>query len=65
MAETLEIISKKGRDGFYKGKVAKTIADFIQSQGGFLSEKDLANHTSEWVEPISVSYTNMKLPTTP
>jgi gamma-glutamyltranspeptidase/glutathione hydrolase len=56
LAETLEIISKKGRDGFYKGKVAKTIADFIQSQGGFLSENDLANHTSEWVEPISTNY---------
>ncbi len=56
LAETYRILAKKGRDGFYKGKVAKTIANFIKEQGGFLSTKDLASHYSEWVEPVSVNY---------
>ena len=56
LAATYEKIAKGGRDAFYKGEMAKTMASFIQSQGGFLSEKDLANHTSEWVEPISCNY---------
>jgi len=56
LANTLEAIAKGGRDAFYKGKIAKTIADFIQEQGGFLSEKDLANHHSEWLEPVSTNY---------
>ncbi|TRX61477.1 gamma-glutamyltransferase [Fulvivirga sp. M361] len=56
LANTYEKIALGGRDAFYKGDMAKIIADFIQDQGGFLSTKDLANHTSEWVEPVSTNY---------
>jgi gamma-glutamyltranspeptidase/glutathione hydrolase len=56
LANTLSIIANKGRDGFYKGEVAQTIADYMQQLGGFLSERDLAEHTSEWVEPQSINY---------
>ncbi|HAS40018.1 MAG TPA: gamma-glutamyltransferase [Microscillaceae bacterium] len=56
LANTYKTIASKGRDGFYKGKVAKTIADFIKSQGGFLAYEDLANHQSEWVKPVSTNY---------
>jgi len=56
LANTYKILANKGRDGFYKGKVAKTIADFIKSQGGFLSYEDLASHQSEWVKPVSTNY---------
>ena len=56
LANTYRAIAKGGRDAFYKGKIAKTIADFIQSQGGFLSVEDLAKHRSEWVTPVSVNY---------
>lgn len=56
LANTYRQIAEGGRDAFYKGKIAKTIADFIQSQGGYLSTKDLASHSSEWVTPVSVNY---------
>ncbi len=56
LANTLDKIAKGGKDAFYKGEVAKTIADYIQQLGGFLSEKDLADHTSDWIEPESVNY---------
>jgi gamma-glutamyltranspeptidase/glutathione hydrolase len=56
LADTYEKIAAGGRDAFYKGEIAKTIAGFIQSQGGLLSEKDLAVHTSEWVDPVSANY---------
>jgi gamma-glutamyltranspeptidase/glutathione hydrolase len=56
LANTLEKIAKEGRDAFYKGDIAQTIARSVKAEGGFLSEKDLANHTSEWVEPVSVNY---------
>ncbi|WP_088340085.1 gamma-glutamyltransferase [Robiginitalea sediminis] len=56
LANTYRAIAKGGRDAFYKGKIAKTIADFIQAQGGFLSQEDLASHTAEWVTPVSVNY---------
>lgn len=56
LANTLRKIAKGGRDEFYKGSIAKTIADFIQKQGGFLSYEDLAAHTSEWIDPVSTNY---------
>ena len=56
LANTLQKIAQKGREVFYKGEIAATIANYIQEQGGFLSKKDLAKHTSEWVEPVSSNY---------
>ena len=56
LANTYEILAKKGRDGFYRGDVAKTMVKYIEEQGGFLSMKDLKDHTSEWVEPVSTNY---------
>lgn len=56
LASTLEKIAAGGRDAFYKGEIARTISDFMQEQGGFLSYDDLATHTSEWVTPLSVNY---------
>jgi gamma-glutamyltranspeptidase/glutathione hydrolase len=56
LANTLEQIAKDGRDAFYEGPIARTIADYIVAQGGFLSYEDLAAHDSEWVEPVSTNY---------
>jgi len=56
LGDTYDKIARGGREAFYKGEIAKTIASFIQSQGGLLTEKDLVNHKSEWVEPASTNY---------
>ena len=56
LANTLEKIARGGRDVFYKGEIARTIADYMKRNGGFLSYEDLASHKSEWVEPVSTNY---------
>ena len=56
LANTLRTIAEKGRAGFYEGKIAKTMADFVQSQGGFLTYDDLARFHSEWTPPVSSNY---------
>lgn len=56
LANTLEKIARGGRDAFYKGDIAKTIAKYMKEQGGFLTFDDMAAHRSEWVEPVSVNY---------
>jgi gamma-glutamyltranspeptidase/glutathione hydrolase len=61
LANTLEKIAREGRDAFYKGDIARTIARYMKDQGGFLSYEDLAGHTSRWVEPLSVSYRGYEL----
>ena len=56
LAGTLEFIAREGRDVFYKGEIAQKIVKYVQEQGGFLRLEDFEDHTSEWVEPISVNY---------
>jgi gamma-glutamyltranspeptidase/glutathione hydrolase len=56
LANTLERIASGGRDIFYRGDIARTIAAFMEREGGFLSYEDLASHRSEWVDPVSSTY---------
>jgi len=56
LADTYARIAAGGRDAFYKGEVARTIADYMQANGGFLSYEDLATHSSDWVEPVAANY---------
>ena len=56
LASTLRTIAEKGRAGFYEGKIAQTMADFVQSQGGFLTYDDLAGFHAEWTPPVSSNY---------
>lgn len=56
LANTLEMIAQQGRDVFYKGEIANKIVDYMQQQGGFLTMKDMEDHRSEWVEPLSTNY---------
>ena len=56
LGRTLQMIAEGGSDAFYKGEIAKKTTEFIQSEGGWLTETDLANHHSDWDEAISVNY---------
>ncbi len=56
LADTLSMIAKGGRDAFYKGKIAETMADYFKRIGGDLSYQDFAEFHGEWVEPQSVNY---------
>jgi gamma-glutamyltranspeptidase / glutathione hydrolase len=56
LANTLEKIAKGGRDAFYKGEIAQTIDAFFKKVGGFITAKDLADHTSTWIDPVSTNY---------
>lgn len=56
LAKTLQSIADGGRDAFYKGDIAKTIANYMEKNGGFLSYEDLSSHTGNWVDPVSTNY---------
>ncbi|WP_159023799.1 gamma-glutamyltransferase [Formosa sp. L2A11] len=61
LANTLERILKTGKDGFYKGEVAKTLATFIQDNGGIVTEEDLANYEAKWRTPVVFNYHDLKV----
>ena len=56
LAASLELIAKGGRDVFYKGAIAKAIADDMQRRNGLITAKDLADHHADWVDPVSTTY---------
>ena len=56
LAASLELIAKGGRDAFYKGPIAKAIADDMRRRKGLITEKDLADHHADWVDPLSTTY---------
>jgi gamma-glutamyltranspeptidase / glutathione hydrolase len=56
LAATYRAIAEQGRDAFYLGETAKKIAKFSEAKGGYLTLKDLADHKSDWVEPVSTNY---------
>jgi len=56
LAESFRQVAAKGRDGYYKGKMAENLVKFLQSQGGAHSLEDFADFEPEWVEPITTTY---------
>lgn len=56
LANTLEKIGAEGRDVFYRGEMADTMAAFMERVGGYLTKEDFAKHRSEWIEPVSTNY---------
>ena len=56
LAKTLRAVAEGGSAAFYHGPIARAMADFVQQQGGWLTETDLAAHHSDWDEPIQTDY---------
>ena len=55
-AATLEEIADTKAESFYRGNLARKIAECSEKYGGFLREADLAAYSPMWVDPISVNY---------
>lgn len=56
LANTLKIISRKGRNGFYKGKVAKEFIAEEKRLGGLITQKDLDQYKVVWRKPVKGTY---------
>jgi len=56
LANTLELIAEGGEAAFYEGEIAQTIDAYMRRIGGHLRLEDLQQHTSDWVDPVSVNY---------
>ena len=47
---------KAGRDRFYKGDIARTMAEFSEANGGLFRYEDFAEYSVKVEEPISINY---------
>ena len=56
LANTLKQIRDKGRDGFYKGEVAKKIDAYMRANGGIITSEDLEKYEAIERKPIKGTY---------
>ena len=56
LARTLREIAAEGRQGFYEGWVAESIAREMACGGGLMSLDDLKRYESVWRDPVRTTY---------
>src|SRR5215470_347216 len=65
LAKTFRILQQKGRDGFYKGEVARAIVAKSTALGGTMTLDDLAHYSGEWLPPATTNYRGYDVSTLP
>jgi len=65
LAKTFRILQQQGKDGFYKGEIARAIVAKSNALGGTMTLDDLAAYTGEWVTPATTSYHGYDVATLP
>ena len=65
LGNVLERIANQGKDGFYKGEIAKLIAHQMEKNGGLITETDLANYQIKWRDPLIANWHGMQIVTAP
>ena len=61
LAHTLELMARKGRDGFYKGELARQLVKGVRDAGGIWTKSDLRRYRIEERTPVTVSYHGARL----
>jgi gamma-glutamyltranspeptidase/glutathione hydrolase len=56
LAQTLRLIARDGRDGFYRGRTAALLEAEMQRGGGIITREDLARYTAVWRDPVQFGY---------
>jgi gamma-glutamyltranspeptidase/glutathione hydrolase len=65
LARTFRLLQEHGRDGFYRGELARAIVDKSTKHGGTMTLDDLATYTGEWVTPTTTTYHGYEVFTLP
>jgi gamma-glutamyltranspeptidase/glutathione hydrolase len=65
LAATLQLIADQGADAFYKGAIARRLADFEAANGGLITLADLSPYKAKWREPLSTTYRGYEILTAP
>jgi gamma-glutamyltranspeptidase/glutathione hydrolase len=55
-ARSLQLIAQSRGEAYYRGELAQKFVAHANASGGLFSAEDLASHSADWVEPISVDY---------
>jgi len=56
LASTLALVAEGGSEEFYRGGLARRLAEGAARAGSPLAPADLAEHRADWVEPLRIRY---------
>lgn len=65
MADSFELLATEGEDLFYRGEMGQVLIESSRQQGGYLTDKDLANYRVEKRRPLALNYRGARLLTNP
>ncbi|HEY7040555.1 MAG TPA: gamma-glutamyltransferase family protein [Methylomirabilota bacterium] len=65
LARTLEAIRDGGAEVFYRGDLARRLVAAAVAAGSPLAVEDLAEHRSDWAEPLRIAYAEGQVASTP
>lgn len=61
LADLLDALAVEGDDLFYRGEIARSIADYCAERGGYLTREDLASYAMRRREPLAVGYRGVQV----
>lgn len=64
-ANTLERLAQKGPDDFYRGELAKIIAEDLAANGSYVTAEDLANYKPQESTPVEGHYRGLTVRSNP
>lgn len=65
LANTLKLIAKNGKDGFYKGFVADKIVEYQKNTGGLIRHSDLTNYKVKNRRPVEGTFKGHRIVSMP
>lgn len=65
LANTLELLARKGSDGFYRGDVASKLLAAVKEEGGMWTAAELAGYRVREREPLRFRYRGWRVTTAP
>jgi len=61
LANTLKLIAKYGKAGFYEGTIANDLVERVQETGGIITHQDLLSYEPVWRDPINFQYKDLNI----
>jgi gamma-glutamyltranspeptidase/glutathione hydrolase len=65
LADALERLGREGPEPFYRGDIARAIAEWVSERGGMLTAEDLSSYRAIEREPVDVGYRGRTVLTNP
>jgi gamma-glutamyltranspeptidase/glutathione hydrolase len=65
LADSLRLIGEQGADAFYRGELARRVADYMEREGGIVTADDLAAYRGRVRKALTIDHSGWRVATNP